>query len=81
MGRLHRTEAVGRQAAKLAARGDLELPKDLVQVVLDRSWADEPVRVLRALAQSGLDSFEPLVDLAELLGRRSLGIRPLLLEA
>lgn len=40
-GDLRRAEAAGRQAAELAARGDLELPKDLVQVVLNRSWADE----------------------------------------
>lgn len=38
---LRRAELAGRKAAQLVARGDVELLKDLAQVVLHRSMADE----------------------------------------
>jgi len=40
-GALGGAEAVGRNAAEMVARGDVELPEDLAQVVLNRSGADE----------------------------------------
>src|SRR5262249_11167785 len=41
--RLRRTKAARRNAAQLVARADVELLKDLAQVVLHRPWAEEQV--------------------------------------
>src|SRR5262249_34860181 len=45
-------QATGRYAAELVAGGDLELSEDLVQVVLDRSRADEELRAERGVGET-----------------------------